>query len=29
MPKLKDNKNSLFDHVFESIFSSALNDIEI
>ena len=29
MPKLKDNRNSLFDHVFESIFSSALNDPEI
>lgn len=29
MPELKDTKRSLFDHVFEGIFSSALNDPEI
>ena len=29
MPELKDAKRSLFDHVFEGIFSSALNDPEI
>jgi hypothetical protein len=29
MPALKDARKSLFDHVFESIFSSALNDPDI
>ena len=29
MHQLKDPKKSLFDHVFEGIFNSALNDPEI
>jgi hypothetical protein len=29
LPALTDPKKSLFDHIFESIFSSALNDPEI